>query len=248
MDIFSNLISSFDPKKPNFRPTEIYNENWLIKIILNQASTIDDDDHPLGFLPGSTWYSEGQMPTVFKSRYRGDPLGESRTHADGVIGDIRIGEKAKVDLELDRKARQFTVIEAKIGAGLSSGTKNAPDFDQAARNVACMAEVMNRAKVNPPQLDRLNFIVLAPGYSIAGGIFSKEMKRSSIQAKVRRRVLAYEGKLDWWYANTFEPVMDKIQVHTLSWGEVIDWISKNNPENVGPITKYYKSCLEFNSK
>ena len=145
-------------------------------------------------------------------------------------------------------ARQFTVIEAKIGAGLSSGTKNAPDFDQAARNVACMAEVMNRAKVNPPQLNRLDFIVLAPGYSIAGGTFAKEMKRSSIQAKVRRRVQAYEGKLDWWYANTFEPVMDIIHLHTLSWGAVIDWIGKNKPENVDPMKKYYESCLEFNSK
>ena len=95
MDIFSHLVSSFDPKKPNFRPTEIYNESWLVKIVLNQASTIGDEDHPLGFVPGSTWYSEAQLPTIFKPRYRGDLLGESRTNADGVIGHIRVGEKRK---------------------------------------------------------------------------------------------------------------------------------------------------------
>ena len=122
MKIFSELISSFDPDNPNFRPTEIYQESWLIKLVLQQASTIDDVDHSLGFLPGSTWYSESQLPTAFKARRRGDPLAESRTNADCVIGNIIVGRKAEVDLELVRDTRQLTVIEAKIGSELSSGT------------------------------------------------------------------------------------------------------------------------------
>jgi hypothetical protein len=63
-----------------------------------------------------------------------------------VIGHILIGTKAKADLELKPTSTQFTVVEAKVGAPLSSGTSNAKYFDQAARNVACMAEVMGKGR------------------------------------------------------------------------------------------------------
>ena len=125
MNVVSELIASFDPKQPYFRPTEIYNESWLIKVVLHHASTIKDTDHYLGFLPGSTWFSEGILPTAFKARFRGDPLSEARTNADGVIGHIRIGDKAKADLELIEDAKQFTVIEAKVGSPLAAGVTHA---------------------------------------------------------------------------------------------------------------------------
>jgi len=228
--MFSELLSSFDPKHPNFRPTEIYQEGWLIKLVIHQASTIDDGNFYLSFLSKSTWYSESQLPTAFKARRRGDPLAESRTNADGVIGEIKIGSQAKVDLELVRGAKQFTVIEAKIGSSLSSGTKNAPYFDQAARNVACMAEVMAMAPINPESLERLDFIVLAPKYSIRQGTFSKEMTRGSIKSKVQRRVQDYKGRMNKWYSTHFEPTINKIRLHTLSWEEALRWISKNKPD------------------
>jgi hypothetical protein len=124
MDLLSELISSFDPSNPHFRPTELYNESWLMKLVFHQAYTIPDEKFPLGFLPGSTWFSEALLPTAFKARFQGDRLSESRTNADGVIGHIRIGTKAKADLELVPDAAQFTVVEAKVGATLSSGTTN----------------------------------------------------------------------------------------------------------------------------
>ena len=89
---------------------------------------------------------------MFKARFRGDPLSEARTNADGVIGHIRIGDKAKADLELIEDAKQFTVIEAKVGSHLSSGVTHAEYFDQAARTVACMAEAIKRRGVNHQNL------------------------------------------------------------------------------------------------
>jgi len=41
-------------------------------------------------------------------------------------------------IELLPGARQLTVIEAKMASGLSAGTKHAPNFNQAARNVAAL--------------------------------------------------------------------------------------------------------------
>ena len=181
MKVLTNLITSFDPNSPNFRPTELYNESWMVKLVLDQASRIEDPEFPIGFLPGSTWFSEALLPSVFEARFRGDPLSESRTNADGVVGHITIGKKAKADLELGKNAAQFTVIEAKVGAPLSSGTSNAKYFDQAARNVACMAEELARANLESTELARLDFVVVAPQYSIDKGTFATEMSSNSIK-------------------------------------------------------------------
>ena len=245
MDLISRLISSFNPTEPNFRPTELYNESWLIKIVLHQASEIEDQDFILSFLPNSTWFSEGLLPTAFKERYRGDKLSESRTNADGVIGHIKIGQKAKADLDLDENASQFTVVEAKVGAPLSKRTSNAKYFDQAARNVACMAEVMARADVDPASLKRLEFIVLAPQYSIDKGTFAKEISLESIQSKVKKRVNAYEGELDDWYSNYFEPILKHINIISLSWESALGWISKNKPKLDEELHSFYDLCLKF---
>lgn len=246
MDLLTDLITSFDPSNPNFRPTELFNENWLLKLVLRQMSAINDGEYPVGFLRGSTWFSEALLPTAFKPRFRRDPLGESRTNADGVIGHILIGRKAKADLELKPDATQFTVVEAKISSPLSSGTKNASYFDQAARNVACMASVLAKAGTEPGTMSRFDFVVLAPQYAIDKGTFANEMRPGSIRAKVEKRVSAYDGGLDDWHANHFEPTMDLIQLHTVSWEDSIGWIGKERPQVARALSDFYQRCLEFN--
>jgi len=245
MDLISKLISSFDPATPNFRPTELYNESWLIKIVLHQASEITDDDFIIGFSPESTWFSEGLLPTAFKERFKGDKLSESRTNADGVIGHINIGQRAKADLELKENAKQFTVVEAKVGSPLSSGVIHAKYFDQAARNIACIAEVLAKAGIEPSSLVRLSFVVLAPQYSIDKGTFTREIDPESIQSKVRKRVNAYGGELDDWYKDHFEPTLNRINIQSLSWESALGWISKYKPVEAVKLKEYYELCLRY---
>jgi hypothetical protein len=245
LKILTDLISSFDPSNPNFRPTELYNESWLVKLVLDQASKISNSEFSIGFLSDSTWFSEGLLPTAFEARFRGDPLSESRTNADGVIGHIVIGKQAKADLELDTSATQFTVVEAKINSPLSPGTTNAKYFDQAARNVACMAEVLARSKGEVTNLVRLDFVVLAPQHSIDSGTFVEEMKPCSIQAKVERRVSEYEGELDQWFEDHFLPVMNRIELYSVSWEETIQWLGEYSQSAASDLSAFYGQCLEF---
>jgi hypothetical protein len=245
LKILTDLISSFDPSSPNFRPTELYNESWLVKLVLDQASKISSSELPIGFLSGSTWFSEALLPSAFEARFRGDPLSESRTNADGVIGHIAIGKEAKADLELARDATQFTVVEAKIGSPLSPGTSNAKYFDQAARNVACMAEVLARSDAEATNLERLNFVVLAPQYSVDKGTFAEEMKPISIKAKVDMRVSEYDGDLDQWFEDHFTPTMNRVELFTISWEETIQWIGEHSSKATDELAEYYKQCLDF---
>jgi hypothetical protein len=245
MDILLDLIASFDSSSPNFRPTELYNENWLVKLVLQQAPSIQDEGFPLSFLTGSSWFSEALLPTAFKARTQGDKLAESRTHADGVIGQIQVGAKGKADLKLQPNASQLTVVEAKLGSPLSPGTTNAPYFDQAARNVACMAELLARRELQPSSLKRLDFIVLAPQHAIDEGTFDEEMHSDSIRSKVMRRVSEYGGELDHWQMTHFEPTMDRVRLHSLSWEKTLQWIGQNKPEAEKKLREFYDLCLEF---
>ena len=243
MEIITELIESFNPASPNFRPTEIYNENWLLKAFLHQASQTNLDNSPISFAEGSTWFSEALLPTAFQARYRGDPLAESRTNADGVIGHILIGEKAKADLELAPDAKQFVVIEAKIGSPLSPGIRNAPNFDQAARNVACMAEVLRRAEVLPQEVEDLAFIVLAPQVDIESGKFTSEMDFSSMKGKVLDRVRAYGADRNDWYEKWGAPTLAAVSLHSVSWEQAIQALE---PDTSKSLNTFYASCLRFN--
>jgi hypothetical protein len=216
-----------------------------VKLVLDQASSIEYDGHPLGFLPGSTWFSEALLPTAFKARWQGDPLAESRTHADGVIGHFRVGVTAKTDFEVLPGARQFTVVEAKMGSPLASGVTRAPYFNQAARSVACMAEALARGNIRPSTLERLDFIVLAPRWSIGKGTFSDKMQPDSVRSKVEKRVSAYDGALKDWHTEYFEPTMARIRLLSLSWESAIEWVCETRPEVEVQLAGFYGLCLEF---
>lgn len=244
--LISELIADFDPKKPTFRPTEIYNEGWLLKALLYQLSKFQQSGSPIPFAPGATWFSEALLPTAFAARYQRDPRSESRTNADGVVGHFSIGDKAKADLALHSNADQFVVIEAKINSPLSPGTKNAPAFDQAARNVACMAEVLRRANRAPTKINHLAFIVLAPQSAIEAGQFDDAMDLLSLKAKVAERVAMYESELDQWYQDWFTPTMLAIELQKLSWENTITRIGAIDRVAGESLAAFYKACLTFN--
>ncbi len=52
-------------------------------------------------------------------------------------------------------ATQFVVAEGKMYSPLSPGVTHARYFDQAARTVACIAEVLRRGKRTPAQWDTM---------------------------------------------------------------------------------------------
>jgi len=241
-----DLLRSFNPENPSFPPTLLYNEGWLLRLVLNWCSINQLGESPLSFSAGAKWFSEALLPSRFRARYRGDPLSESRTHADGVIGHLAIGKEGKSDLELTSDATQFVILEAKINSPLSSGIKNAPDYDQAARSVACIVEALRLANRLPVELSRLGFYVLAPEKNIQSGSFEAEMERSSIRSKVERRVTDYGGELDMWYSDWLESSMNHVSIGVLSWEEILERIGDEDRAVADSIKGFYDCCLEFN--
>ena len=92
----------------------------------------------------------------------------------------------------------------------------------------------------------MDFIVLAPHYSIEKGTFSEEMELDSIRSKVKQRVAEYEGQLDEWYSSQFEPAIQSVRLHSLSWESALEWIGSHKADAAEKLDEFYKLCLEFN--
>jgi hypothetical protein len=240
------MLEACDEGQPTFPPTVLFNENWLLRIVVDWFAGHGGDRYPMSPRAGARWFSEAWLPSAFLSRYRGDRLAESRTHADGVIGHFTIGDPGTAGLALEEDGRQLIVLEGKLFNRLSTGVTNAPYYDQAARSVACMAEVLHRAGRDPQEMDELAFLVLAPQARIDDGAFVWETATDSIRRKVRRRVEDYAGERDAWFRDWFEPTLRRVDVRCLSWEEAIEAIAFHDPESGQFIDSLYGTCLRYN--
>ena len=225
-------------------PTVLYNEGWMLRLILESFSKQPASEHPLAFTEGSRWYSEALIPPAFLSRKRGDKFAESWTHADGVIGNFVIGNGAKGNLTLNSDANHFVVLEAKMFSKLSAGVKNADYFNQAARYVACIAEVLKRAGRHAQAFKALGFYVLAPVSQIEQGVFDEHLTKDSLRTVVERRVEEYGDEREW-FSRWFLPVLDRLDIKTISWEELIVFLADRDPD-AGQLKDFYNSCLKFN--
>jgi hypothetical protein len=244
---FLNLLPNIDHDLPNFPPTIIYNEGWLLRLVVDWFSSSGITDHPLSFPKNGLWFSEARLPSAFLPRFRGDPLAESHTNADGVIGHFKIGSMEKTDLVLNPDAKHFVVLEAKLYSGLSKGVTHAKYYDQAARNVACMAEVLSRADRKPKSFTQLGFYVLAPKDQIKSRTFSRHLDKQSIKDKVNRRTSSYDGRRDDWFKDWFILTLEVIDIRSISWESIQDIINENYSKIGESLNEYYSQCLTFNS-
>ena len=139
------------------------------------------------------------------------------------------------------------VTEAKMFSKLSPGVKKASYFNQAARTVACMAEVVKRANKSPCDFDRLGFFLIAPESRIDEGVFAEHMELTSIKKTVERRVSEYhdEAKRNW-YQTWFLPVLERANIGCISWESIIGAIRTADPEAANDLESFYENCLQHN--
>jgi hypothetical protein len=240
----AQLLAQCDAPSTVLPPTVLYNEGWLLRLVLDWFAAHPGVRHEFSLLPRARWFSEALLASPFLARWRGDPLAEAYTHADGIIGHfaIRPAESGEATLLLD--AQQLVVVEAKLGSALSPGVSNAGHYDQAARTVACMAWMLAAASVSPTDLERLAFYVVAPRSQIETNVFSDLVTKASIRAKVELRVAQYAGRRDEWFCQAFEPLLERVDLDVLSWESILACIERLEPET--DLAAFYQRCLHFN--
>ena len=241
------LIDAAGNEPQRFPPTLVYSEGWMLRLVLQWFSGREEPGHPLAFHAGATWFSEALLPSPFRSRHRGDRRAEARTHADGVLGHFTIGSAAKADARLLPEAEQLVITEAKIHSPLSGGTRNAPTYDQAARNVACIAELLSRVSRRPNELETLAFYVIAPQQHINEGGISAKLQKPSIEEAVRLRALAFSPELDRWFHEWFLATLKSMTIMPLSWEALIQDVESQDKATGQGLRTFYEKCLKYNS-
>jgi hypothetical protein len=242
------ILQSCDTESPFLPPTMLFNEGWCLRTILNWFSKHEMKGHLLSFELNSIWYSEGLLRSAFLPSKRGDKLSESWTHADGVVGHFKIRNKNTSEIQLLPEVKRFVVLEAKIYSKLSQGVSHAGYYDQAARYVACIAELIQYSKLSPQNISHLAFHVLAPELQIKANVFTSNLSRESIYQKVERRVGEYGNEKMSWFNDCFIPTLDKIIISAISWEELLESIKKVDPEFADKFKNFYIKCLEYNQQ
>jgi len=247
-----DMLQTCDTDQGVLPAAAVYNEGWMLRLILDWFSRQPASDHQLSFEKGARWYSELLLPSQFLARFQTDPQAESYTHADGVIGHFSIGRSGKGDIDLLPDATQFVDIEAKIFSNLSKGIKNFKNYDQAARTVACMAETLSIGKRQINDVSRLGFYVVAPEKQLKfEPTFQTFLQKDSIRIKVQKRIKAYSDPTDAetknrWLNTWFLPTLECINIQCLTWEEIISYIQSNDRHNGDALFEFYKKCLALN--
>lgn len=126
----------------------------------------------------------------------------------------------------------FHYTDSKLLQGITHAKYN----NQAAKNVACIAELLKRANRRPMKLRNLGFYLIAPQNKIEEGIFDMQMSLSSIRKTVERRVTEYDESKEQWFNGWFLPTINKISIRKINWEEIISYIRR--------VDSYYEQDIE----
>jgi hypothetical protein len=229
--------------------TELYNEGWLLRLVLSAAAR-PGADLPIPIRPseGARWFSEALLATAFSRA----PLDEGQTSADGIVGHFRFRPGTWLGLELVEGGSQFVVCEAKMFSPLSPKVTYAPGYDQAARTVACMAKALDQC----PGRDTftcVGFYVLAPLDQIERGVFAQQMTRQSILDKITARIAAYSEahperreELERWSTEVVAPLLGRLDLRCTDWETLIRAIYDHDAGWGGELQVFYQRCRDFN--
>jgi hypothetical protein len=255
MEMFSQIIrmlQTCDTDHGVIPPTEVYNEGWMLRLILDWFSRQPASNHKLSFEKGARWYSEILLPSPFLPRFQKDPQAESYTHTDGVIGHFSMGRSGKGDIDLHPDATQLVVIEAKIFNRLSKGIRNFKNYDQAARTTACIAQTLSIINRQINDFSRLSFYVVAPQKQLKfEPTFQTFLNKDSIRIKVQKRTRAYSDSSEAeakrkWFTTWFLPTLERIDIACTTWEEIISYIRSSDSANGDTLLAFYEKCLALN--
>ena len=235
----TEILKRSDSSATNINPTILYNEGWmtrlLVEVSLQQRIQINNID----FGQINHWCSEGLLSSPFLARKRADNLAEGYTHADIVLGDFSVDFAKRGDITPRGLDGVFGVIEAKMGSRLSSGTKNAPNYNQASRNVACIA--FNTISTR----HSIFFSVVAPERKIEDYGIRHIVNLQVMLDQISRRFDSYDRSSRIFALK--ENVLDRAKTCTCSVLSYESWLDALSGSNDYPaLVEFKERCYKFN--
>ena len=230
-----------DTSLEHFYKTEFYNEGWMLKLMLARLlendlkdENIADDLKHIRDAAKWGWMSEGRLSAAFTH--------EQCTHADAVLGDVKV--RTKWGVELKKDAKHFVVVEAKLGSKLSKGVKNSEEFNQAARNVACMMLALHESSGEIAENQPAYFYVIMPECDEKGISAAKE-KLKDVFRKVKEENNDKHKLRDDSLDAKRDVLLKKIKASFLTWEEIFIKLKKTDEKTV-KLWGFYNKALDAN--
>jgi cyclophilin family peptidyl-prolyl cis-trans isomerase len=220
-----NLLSA------KINPTIIYNEGWMIRLLVIESMLEKIKIGSIDFekLANKNWSSEALIGNPFLDSKVINR--ENHTHCDIILGDFKVDFEKSGAIELNETPEFLGIIEAKMKSGLSQGTTNAPNYNQASRNVCCLAHTTQNTNCST------FFIIVAPQKKINKKI---ETQIKEIKSQIEKR-FAHSG-MD--YPKEIKNKVDNCEISIISYEDWIEKIKEKAEREC--IYNFYKKCLEYN--
>lgn len=255
-EIYNIIEVTNNSEKRMLSPKLIYNETFLLALILywfkNHHNFIvnSDLDRKIckAFQPideNAKSYINTTLETPFKVRVKGekDPLAEASSDVSAVVGHFTVlYGKRKERLLLNTNANQFIVLEATLNKPLKQGTKKFKNYNQVARDIACMIQTLSR--LNNKFLNHLGLFVIAPEQILqTEETFRTFTYKPYIEELIIKRQEGYF--LDNDFLDLFQKLMQRIDVDCIAYEDVLRFIKKNDGDYFHKLDEFYHICLRF---
>ena len=247
--MLQELLQIYDQSQVNagkpecsFAETLIFNEGWLLRAVLKEWQD-QPSSSGLDFLPfprNARVYSEAQLYTPFKARFRGDKEAEGHTHADGIVGEFVLAG-ATSGVVLKPKWRYLAVFEAKMFSPLSRGVKHAPHYDQVSRTAACMVHAILESGRKVGLSCHLAILYAADNKKVQPEQYTLACMKNQISERVQGYLSSDEPPMpDAKFLREWQDVLPSIQIHFLTWEDVLAEIGNDD------LDRFYSLCKRFN--
>jgi hypothetical protein len=215
----------------NINPTIIYNEGWIVRLLVIESmlEKITIENIEFGKLANKKWSSEALIASPFVTTKINR---EGYTHADIILGDFDVNYGERGEVVLADMPEVLGIIEAKMGSSLSKGTKNAPNYNQASRNICCLAHTTQSTDCGT------FFIIAAPQSIIKKYNFEEQINQ--IRTQISERFSHSEIS----YSKEIEKKVSECKVSVISYE---DWINKlKHAEIKNMLIDFYNQCKKYN--
>ena len=236
MEDITEIIKSIDSDHSRLNPTEIYNEGWMTRILVNNSIRYRIKIKGLDFGKIENWTSEALISSPF---IRADFDREGYTHADIALGNFSVNYETRGEIVIPDNAKIFGIIEAKMGSNLSQGTKHASEYNQASRTLACIASQTHNSSCD------IFFAVVGPKTILDKYRIDKQIDLQHMIKQIENRFSPYSD--DFRKKQEMQSIITKARgckVFLVSYEEWIDEFEDGEVKEL--LTGFYEKSKKWN--
>ncbi len=224
---------------PPIARSEVYNETWLLRLtlaLIHDSGLKENAPNALQLVKKAVmhnWISEGGLEPAFER--------EGTTWTDAILGDVKIGANNKRGIVLAPISDGVVIVEAKMDSELAPGITNSAKYNQAARNIACLAKLV--ASKGEDYSEKCAFVLVAPKQRI------ENKCGTDVQTLIKGAMSVIEGESRRRKWGESEDQFQKTVQRITSNSEAIAWedVIKSIQSKTKYLQEFYvKTCGVFN--